>query len=94
MDSIQTGMYGVADLLAQVNRDLPYNNFHYQTDPALRSECARASRWEVPEDGMVAGELFGLLARALPAYQITALPGYVIMYRERRSYPQGRAIST
>jgi len=28
----------------------------------------------------------------MPAWQITALPGYVIMYQERRDYPSARKI--
>lgn len=91
MNDIKAGTYGVAEFLVRMKRGLPYN-FRYQTDPASRSEYASVSV-EVPEDGMTAEELFGILARALPDYQITALPGYAIMYREHRSYPRSRVIN-
>jgi hypothetical protein len=87
---IPAGSYTAADLLAQLRRDLPYT-FRYQSDAAARQDYGAAAV-EVPEDGMAARALLQLIAAALPDYQVTALPGYLIMYRERRDYPQGEVI--
>ena len=36
--------------------------------------------------------LFAAIAEALPGWQVTALPGYVIMYPENRTYPSARRV--
>lgn len=41
---------------------------------------------------MSADQIFGLLADALPHWQITALPGYVVMYPVGGSFPSARKI--
>ncbi|MGC2374480.1 MAG: Eco29kI family restriction endonuclease [Solirubrobacteraceae bacterium] len=89
-EGIAAGTYTVLDMLAGLKRELPYN-FRYKNDAAARSEYAFVSV-DVPDDNMTALALFELIAAALPAYQITSLPGYVIMYKESGSYPQGHVI--
>jgi hypothetical protein len=46
----------------------------------------------VPAHDPRADELFALISEALPGWQITALPCYVIMYPERREYPSARRV--
>jgi hypothetical protein len=91
-ESIAAGTYTALELLVALKRDLPYN-FRYQSDVTAREEYAY-TLVEVPKDNMIALALFKLLAAALPAYQITVLPGYTIMYEESREYPQGHVIDS
>jgi hypothetical protein len=88
--AIPADSYTVADLLRRLQRDLPYT-FRFQNDAAARADYA-AVEIEVPADNLSALDLFKLIAAALPSYQITALPGYAIMYRESRDYPQATII--
>lgn len=88
---IEAGEWDARSLLAELKRQLPYN-FRYASTTADRARYA-AVTIDVPHSKMAALDLFQLVAAALPEYQITALPGYVIMYREQRQYPQGRIIS-
>jgi hypothetical protein len=90
-EEIARGRYTARELLTQLKGALPYN-FRYQGDAGARADY-EAVEIDVPSDGMSALSLFRLVAAALPGYQITALPGYVIMYHERRTYPQGQVIS-
>jgi hypothetical protein len=89
--SIPEGRYAVSDLLRRLRGDLPYT-FRYQNDSRARGDYG-AVEIDVPEADMTAHGLLRLVAAALPDYQITALPGYVIMYRESgHQYPQGTII--
>jgi hypothetical protein len=87
---IDRGQYELRVLLSRVKQELPFN-FRYETTVRAKRDYA-AVTVEVPRAGLPARALLALIAAALPSYQVTALPGYVIMYRERRSYPQGEVI--
>jgi hypothetical protein len=89
-EGLATGHYAAATLLARLKRNLPYN-LRYQNDAPARLDYEDVNVY-VPEDDMAASDVLALIADALPQYQITALPGYVIMYRETRAYPQGQVI--
>lgn len=93
--NVRRGVYEVGRLLAELKSDLPYV-LRYQAGNRRR-DLQPSEYWdtsvEVPADDMTAGELFELLSEVLPSeWQITVLPGYVIMYRERRSYPSARRV--
>jgi hypothetical protein len=74
----------LANALHQINEQLPYH-FRYED----RADELSDIEISFPQDRMSADEAFRLIAAAAgDQWQITALPGYVIMYREgRTSYP-------
>jgi hypothetical protein len=84
------GTMTVAECIRQLKGELPYV-FRYQTKkPRSRTPHPdqEASSVTVPRSGLPARSVFPLVAAALPnQWLITALPGYVIMYKERpRAY--------
>lgn len=89
LDDIPAGWINLQNLLRRVKADLPYT-FRFANEARDR-ERYRIDV-EVPQRGMSARDLFEFIAGALPQYQVTALPGYVIMYRETRDYPQGEIL--
>jgi hypothetical protein len=89
-EGLNAGHYAVTTLLARLKRELPYN-LRYQNDAGARLDYENVNV-NLPDDDMPASDVLALIAGALPQYQITALPGYVIMYRESRTYPQGEVI--
>lgn len=89
--TIAPGRYEGPIFLKRLQRNLPYT-FRRQNDKQAKADY-RAVEILVPSDGMAARDLLALVAKALPEYQITALRGYVIMYRGARDYPQGTKIS-
>lgn len=87
---VDAGTYSVRALLTALKAELPYT---FRFDSSAEAKRAyEAETVDVPAAGIAAEAILRLIAGVLPAYQITALPGYVIMYRERRSYPQARVI--
>lgn len=89
-EGIKSGSYTVTKLARALKGELPYL-FRYANTSADRAVYG-STTVNVPEDAMAADDLLAVLAAALPTYQVTALSGYVIMYREQRAYPQGRVI--
>jgi hypothetical protein len=89
LDGVPAGWVKLYDLLRQLKTDLPYT-FRFANQPGDREEYSVDV--EVPRAGMSARTLLEFIAGALPQYQVTALPGYVIMYREERDYPQGEVV--
>ncbi len=87
---IDTRDWPLSKLLTKLKRELPFA-FRYDTGPGSRREY---KRHDVPvEADLNARKLFGLIAETLGQdWQITAFPGYVIMYRESQKYPRGRPI--
>jgi hypothetical protein len=83
---VSAGSYGAKELLGRLKKQLPYT-LRYEL-----SSADHARPVEVPEGDMSARQLLELIARALPAYQVTALGGYVIMYKESVRYPEGETI--
>ena len=88
--SIEAGERAATKLLAALKAELPFG-LRYETTPQAKRDYASADVL-VPVDGMAAEPLLELVAAALPDYQVTALPGYVIVYREEKDYPSGRVI--
>lgn len=83
---VDAGIQVVSALVADMKARLPYVfRIGKHPDPAARTVL-------VPGHDPTADELFGLIADALPGWQVTALPGYVIMYPERRDYPGARRV--
>lgn len=92
---LQPGTYTVRDLIMLAKRELPYL-FRFQDKYARHPDYAN-SYVTIPEgEAITADDLFAAIAKALPrGWQITALPGYVIMYKnyltryqsQRRVYP-------
>ena len=80
-----------SELLPQLKRELPYI-FRYENQWAKHPDYL-ASHVTVVQSAPTAAQLFGALITALPAgWQITALPGYVIMYKQLRNYPSSRRV--
>ncbi|GCD99326.1 Eco29kI family restriction endonuclease [Embleya hyalina] len=78
------GTLTVADLLKAVKDQLPYL-FRYQADSVFETIIV-----DPPGGPVTAHGLLALIASHLPAgWQITALPGYVIMYPKVEDYPSG-----
>lgn len=91
-DPIKAGDQTAAELLAKLKRALPFVLRYERTSTAKRDYGDVDI--SVPSDGMPAKALLELIADALPRYQVTALPGYVIVYLEEKNYPSGLVIGT
>lgn len=90
INAVVEGTYLISDLLPLVKRALPYV-FRYENQWAKHPDYLR-SRVSVG-NAPSAAEVFDALVAALPVgWQITALPGYVIMYKNIRAYPSARRI--
>jgi hypothetical protein len=90
ISTVTAGTYPASDLLPAVKRELPYL-FRYENQWARHPDYL-SSQVTVRSSPM-AWEVFDALVAALPSgWQITALPGYVIMYKNLRSYPSARRI--
>ncbi|RIR68079.1 Eco29kI family restriction endonuclease [Mycobacteroides abscessus] len=87
--SIAAGSHRLVDLLATLKKELPFV-FRYQDGNMKKSSQPKLYHdmiVEIPEAGMTADDIFAEIALYLPAdWQITAFPGYVIMYREQKAY--------
>jgi hypothetical protein len=93
LPDIGPGRYRVDELTSKIKSLLPYV-FRYETvkrrpHPDLTDTYVEIADPESPPTG---DSLFGALGEALVNWQVTALPGYVIMYREHRTYPSSRRI--
>ncbi len=86
VEGIDAGIQVVVELVAAMKARLPYV-FRI----GKHAELSRVTVL-VPGHDPTAGQLFALLAEAMPGWQVTALPGYVIMYPERREYPGARRV--
>jgi Uri superfamily endonuclease len=91
-DSIAAGDRTATDLLAELKRGLPFL-LRYDTSTQAHADFEGVDI-DVPGAGMTAEELLELIADVLPRYQMTALPGYVILYPEERAYLSGRVIGS
>jgi hypothetical protein len=85
-EGIVAGNYTARELLARIKKVLPYT-YRYVLDHSDWNVAI-----DVPGDDMPAIDLLTLVAQTFPAYQITALPGYVIMYPESQEYPDSKVI--
>jgi hypothetical protein len=91
--SVDPGPHSVRELLTSLKAELPYV-FRFETAAAgaAEPEAYRATSVSVADEPPTADSLFRTLAEAMPGWQITALPGYVVMYREDREYPSARKV--
>ena len=91
---INAGPYMIAELLRQVKTALPFV-FRYQDgtkSKARQPAVYRQTQVTIPADHPTADQVFSIIAAAMPGWQVTALPGYVIMYREQRAYASARKV--
>jgi hypothetical protein len=91
--SLKEGIYSTDKLLPILKGLLPYL-FRYENQWARHPDYL-ASQVTIPQSSPTATQVFEAVINALPpGWQITALPGYVIMYKNLRSYPSARQIFT
>jgi hypothetical protein len=91
IESIGPGVYTANRLLPILKQSLPYV-FRYENQWAKHPDYL-ASRITITQSPLTASQVFDALVKALPpGWQITALPGYVIMYKNTRSYPSAQLI--
>ncbi len=85
--AIEPKLWPLADLLRELKGDLPFL-FRYQAAAEVYAGCEVRT-----EAGLNVREVLELVATSLGVgWQITALPGYVIMYPEPQDYQQGTVI--
>ena len=85
------GFTPVNQLLPALKQALPYL-FRYENQWAKHPDYL-ASQVTISQSPITAAQVFGELINALPpGWQITALPGYVIMYKNIRSYPSAQLV--
>ena len=90
--STSTGRMLVGDFLAKLKKTLPFT-FRYQYAKSWRTSgrVEFSPMIDVPT-GLTATTAFELAAAAVPAWQLTALPGYTIFYNETRPYAHAQRI--
>lgn len=84
---VPTTIPAVGDVLKWLSQTLPYT-FRYEAARARKQPKEYSLTCPTPGSvEMTADELFSIIAEILPRpWQITALPGYVIMYRANKKY--------
>ncbi|WP_170208621.1 Eco29kI family restriction endonuclease [Micromonospora pisi] len=88
--SLEPGSQPVAAALEVAKRELPYL-LRFDNGVAAK-KIYRDTTVSIPDEPMVATDLIEHLIRALPhGWQLTALPGYLIMYAEDREYASALA---
>ena len=93
IESIEEGVYPTNELLPLLKDALPYV-FRYESKSAKHPDYL-ASQVHITQSPLTATQAFDALINALPTgWQITALPGYVIMYKTVQSYQSARRIFT
>ncbi|MGY1653311.1 Eco29kI family restriction endonuclease [Geodermatophilus sp. SYSU D01119] len=89
--AIPRGNHTAAQILEWLKRELPYNLRYERRDSGNGDRHhvdLEDTHVQLHESIETAAEIFSVLCAALPAgWQVTGLPGYVILYRERRTYP-------
>lgn len=91
VNSASPGEQSVEEALAAVKKDLPFN-LRYASDKPSKVDLAKAAL-EMPAGPMRVRDFLPGLIDALPTgWQATALPGYVILYRETKDYGSARLI--
>ncbi|MFI6229906.1 GIY-YIG nuclease family protein [Micromonospora echinospora] len=89
-DGIGPGRYTVDKLLKRLKDDLPYV-FRYQRAAFHKDLAVDVTCWNPTADELFR-KIASTVAVANPLWQITALPGYVIMYPKSGPYPSARRI--
>jgi hypothetical protein len=93
VDGIEPGRYEVSELVGKMKASLPYV-FRYASTGKKPHRDLASRQVEINSERTppTADYLFAAIADVLPGWQITALPGYVIMYPGNRTYPSARRI--
>lgn len=85
------GTGSVSSFLGKVKRELPFN-LRFETKSSNAKELAQ-SKVALPVGDMTLRDVVRLVIDALPeGWQATALPGYVIIYREETTYESAKVI--
>jgi hypothetical protein len=88
---LAAGTYAIDDLLRRVKNALPYV-FRFEDQYARHADYV-AHQAHLPQVQPTARNVFDALKAGLPpGWQITALPGYVVMYKSVRSFPSARQV--
>lgn len=89
------GEFTVADILSRLKGEVPYVIRYQNSGGSSRRAHAdlERARVTVPAGVQAARDILLLVQTALrPDWQITVLPGYIILYKERREYPRARPL--
>ena len=91
---VSRGTYELPEFLLLVKRLLPYV-FRFENQWARHPDYA-GRVIDLDGHGFISAEVaFSAISRALPpGWQLTALPGYAILYKESRNYPSAREVWT
>lgn len=93
VDRIEPGRHAAGELVSVMKAALPYLFRYATTGKRPHRDLAAAPVVIEPDrEPFTVDYLFAALADVLPGWQITALPGYVIMYPESRDYPSARRV--
>jgi hypothetical protein len=91
IESIGGGAYPTSQLLPLLKDSLPYV-FRYENKQAKHPDYL-ATQVQITQSPLTATQAFDALINALPpGWQITALPGYVIMYKTIQPHQSARRI--
>jgi len=85
--TIKGGVWNAGELLVEMKEQLPYL-LRYDT----KHDDYKKMNVHVPKAGMAAIELMRLITATLPGWQSTLFPSHMILYKEKRVYPQGAII--
>lgn len=86
--AIAAGDYDCTDFMKMLKAALPFNFRYQKKGPGIADYVGVTIH--VPTAGLDAESLFKLLLGELPiGWRATVLPGYVILYKNSRAYPQG-----
>jgi hypothetical protein len=93
IEALEEGVYPANELLPVLKHSLPYV-FRHENQWARHPDYL-TSQVPITQSAPTATQAFDALINALPpGWQITALPGYVIMYKNIQPYPSARRIFT
>ena len=85
------GAHPVNEILPVIKHELPYG-FRFENQWAKHPDYL-ASSMTVPAGNLTAAQVFDLLVSSLPTgWRVIALPGYVIMYKNKKDYPMATRI--
>jgi hypothetical protein len=88
---VHAGVQTIQQFLTSVKKNLPFT-LRFESTPRAKSEFASAEV-DVPTGPLTTREAMRVAIAALPeGWQATALPGYVILYREEVDYGSARVV--
>lgn len=88
------GYYRVNEILPAIKEKLPYYfRFEEFVSRRARHQDYLASSMTVLAGNMTAAQVFDTLVHSMPpGWQVTAFPGYVIMYKNIQNYPSAKRV--